>query len=38
VFATRRRRTVTEARTAVDPASGEQVTRRSTQDGGGPVV
>jgi hypothetical protein len=38
VFATRRRRTVTEARTAVDPASGEQVTRRSTQDGGGPVI
>ncbi|ROS61014.1 hypothetical protein EDF38_0091 [Frigoribacterium sp. PhB160] len=38
VFLTRRRQVTSTSRTAVDPTSGEQVTRRSTTDGGGPVV
>ncbi|GAA0966456.1 DUF6458 family protein [Frigoribacterium faeni] len=38
VFLTRRRQVTSTSRTAVDPTSGEQVTRRSTQDGGGPIV
>lgn len=32
IFLTRRRSVVSTSRTAVDPTSGEQVTRRSTED------
>ncbi|KQR46064.1 membrane-bound ClpP family serine protease [Frigoribacterium sp. PvP120] len=38
VFATRRRQVTSTSRSAVDPVSGEQVTRRSTRDDGGPIV
>ena len=37
-LAFRKRSVVSTSRTGIDPASGEQVTRRSTQDDGGPVV
>ena len=37
VLMTRRRQAVSTTRSAVDPASGEQVTRR-TSEGNGPVV
>ena len=36
VFATRRRQTTSTSRTAVDPATGERVTRRDVD--GGPLV
>ena len=38
VFMLRRRSTVSTARTAVDPASGEQVTTRRTTDNGDTLV
>jgi predicted anti-sigma-YlaC factor YlaD len=38
VFVLRRRSTVSTARTAVDPASGERVTTRRTSDNGEPLV
>jgi membrane-bound ClpP family serine protease len=38
VFLTRRRQVTSTSRSAVDPVTGERVTRRSTEDGGGPVV
>ncbi|KQO84743.1 MULTISPECIES: DUF6458 family protein [unclassified Frigoribacterium] len=38
VLLTRRRQVTSTSRSAVDPTTGERVTRRSTEDGGGPLV